>query len=325
MLGALALSLLACGARTPLDAGAAAGEAAGSQSPACDRAPWLLFDVDGDGADSTIYAMRADGTELHPVPLPHAPALYPSVSPDGMKLLYVTYYPTTVDGGDDSNLYVYDFANGTATLVVTAPELAYSALSPDGQTIAYAAGYTLYAIGSDGTNNRALLSGTDVTTGYGHPAFARDSQTIVYGALGTIGSIRADGSDGVTLLTGVVGSFEYPNMAFSPDYTEIVTGIFCSPTAPQALIVFPYAALPGEACASGTVLADVNESSSFNMGANDPSWGPNGLIAYGANADVYVIPAAGGTPSPLTRALTGDAGLLTASDPVWAPACAAIP
>jgi hypothetical protein len=128
------------------------------------------------------------------------------------------------------------------------------------------------------------------------------------------------------LLVGILQSFLYPNMAFSPDYSQIVTGTYCSEESPLDLLVFPWASLATTPCASGVVLlANVEESSSFNMGANDPSWGPTDLIAYGAGSDVYLIPAGGGSPRNLTTGLTGDAGIVTASDPVWAPPCTPVP
>ena len=72
------------------------------------------------------------------------------------------------------------------------------------------------------------------------------------------------------------------------------------------------------------MLTDVDFGASPNN-ANDPSWGSNGLIAYESYPDVYVIPAGGGTPTDLTASMTGDAGTVTAQDPVWAPACAQVP
>jgi Tol biopolymer transport system component len=269
--------------------------------------------------------MRADGTQLHAVPLPHSPAYYPSVSPDGTKLLYTTSFVPTSDGGNDTALYLFDFASQTALLVVSSFSMSYSALSPDLQTVAYSANYGLYAIGADGTNNRSLVVGSPGNGAYGHPTFASDSKTILYGTLGVVGSVESDGTNNQTLLTGVVGSFWYPNPAFSPDYSQIAVGIFCDQTSPFDLLVFQYASLAETACSSGTVLTTVSESSAENMGATDPSWGPTGLIAYGSYSDVWVIPATGGTPTNVTSKLTGDAGAFTASDPVWAPACAAVP
>jgi len=266
--------------------------------------------------------MRADGTGGHMLSLPNSPALYPSVSPDGSTLFYATFMPATEDGGVDSTLYRYDFTSRTATAVVTTTELTYSALSPDRRTVSYVSGYTLRAIDADGANDRALLLGPDNNgTGYGHPVFEADSRTIVYAAGGIIGAIRADGSNNVTLLEAIPGSFQYPNVAFSPEYTQIVVGLFCDRTSPYALRVYSFASLPGATCDSGRILTDINEGSSPN-GANDPSWSSNGLIAYASGADVFVIDPNGGAPRNMTADLTGDAGLVTASDPVWAPGCA---
>ncbi len=114
----------------------------------------------------------------------------------------------------------------------------------------------------------------------------------------------------------------YPNAGFSPDRRRLAVGVDCDPTSLPAIAVFDWASLPAP-CASGQVVAQVSESSAFN-GANDPSWGPTGLIAYGSDSDVYVVPATGGTPTDVTQGLT-DAGMLTAEEPVWAPGCVVVP
>jgi Tol biopolymer transport system component len=271
--------------------------------------------------------MRADGSSGHMVTLPHGPAFFPRVSPDGSKLLYATALPldAQVDGGVDSALYMYDFATGDATLVTTTEGLTYSALSPDGKTVAYVSSYSLLDIPVGGTQGRVLLAGpNDDGTGYGHPTFAADPSTIVYATGGVVGAIGIDGTNNETLLDAIPGSFQYPNPAFSPDYSQIAVGAICDMTAPDALLLFTYASLPGAPCESGTVLTDVTEGASPN-GANDPSWGVNGLIAYASGQDVYVISPSGGQPLNMTAVLTGDGGTVAASDPVWAPACASVP
>jgi WD40-like Beta Propeller Repeat len=307
-LAVLAL-LAACGARTGLIAqdGGSPPDAAVTFDAGCAQPrPWLLFDIlDYAGtAPGGIYAMRSDGTAGHPVSLPHSPAFFPSVSPDGSKLLYATsLYPDGgYDGGADSALYLYDFASQTSTL--------------DGKTVAYVSGYSLHDIAPDGTNDLALLVGpNNCGTGYGHPVFASDSSTIVYGTGGIIGAIGIDGSGNETLLTAIAGSFQYPNPAFSPDYQRIVMGAFCDQSTPNALRIYAYASLPGATCESGQLLADVSNGAASNM-ANDPSWSPGGLIAYGSGQDVFVIDASGGTPTNMTSGLTGDGGTLAAADPV---------
>ncbi len=325
---ALAL-FAACGARTGLLASQDGGspDAAVTFDAGCaEPQPWLLFDI-LDETGGGIYAMRADGTAGHAVTLPHAPAFFPSVSPDGSKLLYATsLYPDGgYDGGVDSALYLYDFASQTSTLVVTTQQLTYSALSPDGKTVAYVSGYSLHDIAPDGTNDLALLVGpNNCGTGYGHPVFFSDSRTIVYGTGGIIGAIGIDGSDNQTLLTAIPGSFQYPNPTFSPDYQRIVMGAFCDQFTPDALRIYAYATLAQTTCESGQLLVDVSNGAASNM-ANDPSWSPGGLIAYGSGQDVFVIEASGGTPKNMTAGLTGDGGTLAAADPVWAPACATTP
>jgi len=329
-LGLVALAA-ACGSRTGLDLGAGVGPSQPAQGfdAGCPQAPWLLFDVmEHEGPIYLrIYATHADGTGGHFVILPHDHAAFPSVSPDGTKLLYATALPPDAGGGPDvdSALYVYDFASHSDSLVVTTSQLTYSALSPDGRFVSYVSGYTLRAIGSDGSNDHALLSGpSDQGSGYGHPTFAADSRTVLYGTGGEVGAIEVDGSGDRNLLDAIPGSFQYPNPAFSPDYQRIVVGAFCSQTSPYALRIYAYSSLPGTTCDSGQLLVDVNDGASFNL-ANDPSWGPDGRIAYASGKDVWIIEATGGTPTSLTAALTADGGTVQAADPVWVPGCADVP
>lgn len=327
---------VACGSRTGLLAGSGPSGSSGSSGSSggvsfdagCPEPLWLLFNLRDDSGQSPmsgIYAMRADGTAGHLLPLPHSPSLNASVSPDGSTLLYATYMDPTEDGGVDSTLYSFDLASQVATPVVTTMGLTYSALSPDGKTVSYVSNFSLRAVDADGTQDRLLIAGpNDCGTGYGHPVFEPDSHTVVYATGGIIGAIGADGSDNRTLLDAIPGSFQYPNPAFSPDYQRIVVGLFCDQASPDALRIFPFASLPGATCDSGTILTSVTEGSSPNS-ANDPSWGVNGLIAYASGPDVFVIGPTGGMPRNMTADLTSDAGLVSASDPVWAPGCAQIP
>jgi Tol biopolymer transport system component len=327
---ALLAPLAACGARTGLFTPSPAPEPVVSfDAGGCREEPWLLFDFSDGSAQGTsgIYAMRADGSDGHLLDLPHGPGFFPSISRDGSTLLYATFLPldADVDGGDDSVLYMYDLGTHTATPVVTTSQLTYSALSPDGQTVAYVSGFSLHDIAPDGTNDRTLLMGpNDQGTGYGHPTFAADPHTVLYGTGGIIGAIGIDGSDNQTLLAVIPGSLQYPNPAMSPDDTQLVMGGVCDQGLPDTLRVYPFASLPGASCESGEILAQVTQGASPNS-ANDPSWGPNGFIAYASGQDVWVIPATGGTPTNMTTGLTGDGGVISASDPVWAPACAILP
>lgn len=334
------LALGACGARTGLLLGGASGSSSGGSSSGssgssgsssgagCTKPLWLLFNLREAAPPQQfgIYAMRADGTEGHFLNVPHGPAENASVSPDGTTLLYTTYMTSEVDGGANSTLYAYDLATGAATPVVTTTDLTYSALSPDGRTVSYVSGFTLRAIDADGTNDRALLVGDEnAGTAYGHPVFEPDSRTVVYGTNGAFGAIEVDGTNDRTLLQAIPDSLEYPNPAFSPDYTQVVVGLTCSRDSLYTLSVYDFATLPGASCGSGRVLTtDITEGASPNS-ANDPSWGTNGLIAYASYPDIYVIDPNGGTPKDVTASLTGDAGVGTASDPVWLDGCAQIP
>jgi Tol biopolymer transport system component len=334
----LLFALVACGDRTALEsdlAGSDAGLGDAEGPTLCRGAPWLVFEL-ARGSSTTLYAMRADGSEGHSLRLASHGG-FPSFSADGTKLLYVTATAEADDGGYLQTLVVQQLTSGTTQQLATrlvqgdveeeTVSLTYSAFSPDGQTVAYTAGYDVRAVNIDGTGDHLVIGGSvNDNIVYGHPSFTEDSDTVLYGTSGAFGSVRLDGSANQTLVTqDGVGGPTFPNPTPSPDGSSVASVIQCASDAGTmltALRVYPLASLPAP-CESGveaTTLDDV--FSAYNDSAN-PSWGPSGLIAYGSASDVWVVDPDGGAPRNMTRGLTGKTG--AAFDPVWAPACAPIP
>jgi hypothetical protein len=316
-----------CG-RTGLD------DFASVEGHAC-GAPWLLFGL-SSGASAGLYAMRADGSEGHLLDVAQG-AIAPSISADGTQLFYATLTEEADDAGYTQALVGYNLQTGATRTLVSgaygdvAPNytvLSYSALSPDGLTLAYTYGYDVRLVDVDGSNDRALLqTSSDDIPIYGHPVFTPDSKTVLYGTGGAFGSVRVDGSALTTLVTEGGDGPEFPNVTPSPDGASVAAAITCS--GPDAgadettLRVYSLASLPA-ACATGRVVTTLSPSSRSMSGGPNPAWGPSGLIAYGSDADVYLVdPRGDAPPRNMTAKLTG--GDRAAFDPIWAPGCAPIP
>lgn len=332
------LAVFACGSRTELRVDHVliahdAGEPNIDAAPCSTEQPWLIFELSG-GTSTSLYAMRADGTHGHVLPVaPNGGSA--SISIDGTQLFYVTF-TNPADAGYQQALLAQNLSNGTTRTLVSGPYenvapnynvLSYSALSPDGQTLAYTYGYDVRLINIDGSNDRPLLqtSNDDIPI-YGHPAFTSDSATVLFGVDSAFGSIRVDGSDIETLVTEDGSGPEFPNVSLSPDGLRVASAIGCADLdaglGNATLRVYAFSSLPAP-CASGRVVTILDESSPSMSGGPNPAWGPSGLIAYGSGNDVYVVDPDGGAPRNMTRDLTADAG--SAFDPIWAPTCAPIP
>jgi|HubBroStandDraft_2_1064218.scaffolds.fasta_scaffold49174_2 Tol biopolymer transport system component len=273
-------------------------------------APWVLFSLlqiteDGGGQLAQIYARRADGTDGHVLPLPVSQVAFPSVSPDGTELLFANY--------SLSALYLYRFGDGSYQELQTGGGVGYGAVSPDGRTVVFGDGKDLLKVSVEDGGEQTLVTESQPNAA-GHPVFTRDSQTVVFGATSVVQSVRVDGSDTQTLLSESNESF--PDPTLSPDYRELAAVVSCG--GPLELRVYPFESLPAS-CDSGRVVTEVPSSPFYYA----PSWGPDGLIAYAGNQDVFVVSSAGGTPRNLTADLTTPAS--PAGDPTWAPACTVLP
>ncbi len=306
----LTASLLSgCGARSGLDP---SGSGAGGHPADC-GAPWVLFTFvseSGTTATTQVYGRRADGSGGHVLALPQAEASYPSTTPDGTALLYA--------GPSLQNLFLYAFAGGTSQALATTGKVGYGAISPDGQTVVYGDGSDLWVAGVAGPPAQRLLvpAASTPTGAAGYPAFEPDSQTVVFAVGGLVQSIGIGGEGLATLLTDDA-AYTFPNPALSPDGEQLAAVVSCDGSTFE-LRVYPLASLPA-ACTDGAVVTSVSGAPPYY----DLAWGADGLIAYSGGDDVFLVEAAGGTPRNLTADLTST--LATASEPTWAPGCAAVP
>jgi Tol biopolymer transport system component len=306
---AFLLALSACGGRSELGATTSTSAGTGTQPPSC-GAPWVLFTLFSNGG-SQIYARRADGSESHPLALPEKDPIYPSVSPDGTMLLYA-HDATT-------GLTIYRFADASYHKLATQGEVGRGSVSPDGSLVVYGNGSSIRLVGVDGSpSDHELVSGAVAPGGSaGFPSFTGDSQSVIYAALGVVASIGVDGSGSATLLNADTQNIAFPNPTLSPDASSLAAIVACD-GASVALRTYPLSALP-EPCSAGAVVTTIDQTLSYYS----PSWGPTGLIAYSLGAGMFVVDAAGGTPTNLTADLGGPT--IGVDAPTWAPSCAALP
>lgn len=302
-----AAALLGCGARSELRDPTVASDAR-----TC-GAPWVVFSLHRSPADDAhpfqMYARRADGSDGHPLALDHA-AMYPVGAPDSSALLFAD------DGAQ--HLYLYRFADRSLRALGTQGPVGHAALSPDGRSVVYGNGTNVLLVPTAGGAQRFLVPSTAAPGGSaGYPLVAGDSQTVLYAAVGVLQSIRVDGT-GMRTLVNIGGSVTFPNPTLSPDRTRVAAVVTCADEAPQ-LRVYPLASLPAP-CTAGTVVATMRERLSYY----DPSWGPSGQIAWSSAGDIFLVDAAGGTPTDLTADLRGS-GFDAALWPTWLSGCLELP
>ena len=186
-----------------------------------------------------IYAMNLDGTGQTRVTVNQSGEdfVQPTLSPDGTKMLFSRYNPTT----ELSDLYIANGDGQNAHPLVAhdgdTDSLSEGSWSPDGEQIAFVwtKGDTggLYVVNADGSNIQQLTTG-DAGVG---TAWSPDGSKIAYSQQDSdnwnIYVINADGSDQQTLANGS-GHEVWP--MFSPDGSTIVYSVFGN-DSPPAIVV----------------------------------------------------------------------------------------
>ena len=258
-------------------------------------------------AGGQLGAVCPDGSDLRAALGPvvdTAATFYFDPSPDGSRVLVTSQRPT---GAFD----LFDVASGTATplTIPTTSEvygLRRATWSPNGRNVAYLLNDAEIAIGEVvGTtiaNNRTLVPTGELCKGI---LFSRSCPVFLsldWSPLGDsiaythkIVAISGTQLGVLDIITGTGRGIPSPN---DPNATAISTPLF-SPDGGR--VAFGYSSIYGEPAPIGIWVMQADGSGSLNLtdGASDrtPSWSPDGSeIAFVREGDIWVVPAAGGTP-----------------------------
>ena len=204
-----------------------------------------------------------------------------------------------------------DLLQGTFTQLTTdpGPEL-HPSLSPDGSFLVYTSrasgSWDIYLLRAGG--RRPINLTEDSAADDTQPAFSPDGQRIAFHSSREGGGLFVMGATGDSVRR--VTSFGW-NPSWSPDGESLV---FATEPITRTPIDRPTTS------ALWIARVDSGETALLTEGdAVQPSWSPNGSriaywgIAEGSRRDLFTIPAAGGTPVPVTKDAAID------WNPVWSP------
>ena len=253
----------------------------------------IAFVSDRDG-DDEIYAMNADGSGLARLTNNPAYDAFPSWSPDGRKIAFVS------DRGDgDDEIYAMNAdGSGVTRLTDNPAQDTFPSWSPDGRKIAFMSdrddeNFDIYAMNADGSGLARLTNNPAYDV---FPSWSPDGRRIAFTSYrddenGEIYIMNADGSD-LARLTNNPADDVLPS--WSPDGRRIA---FTSDRDDEN----------GEVYAMNADVAGVARLTNNPAGDGFSSWSPDGRrIAFvsdrddDGNFDIYVMNADGSGATRLT-------------------------
>lgn len=214
------------------------------------------FSLPGPFAESAIYSIGMDGSDLTRLTGPEWIAFDPTWSPDGASIAFAGSAP-----GGPSGIFVMS-ADGSDPHIVpgtNVTEVASPTWSPDGSRIAFAQpndiNWDINSVELDGSDRRLVTSTND--TSETAPAWSPDGSRIAFARDGGIYTIAPDGTNEVHVVGGADPQVVDANPSWSPD-GELI--LFDRTISPSEIFI-------EQVALDGTGLARLS------VGA-EPSWQP---------------------------------------------------
>ncbi|MDQ3946702.1 MAG: hypothetical protein M3357_16430, partial [Actinomycetota bacterium] len=281
----------------------------------------IAFTSDRSG-NFEIYSMNADGSGVTRLTNDPGEDREPAWSPDGTKIVFVSYGAGVV--GSSSDLFVMNAdGTGVTNLSRTSGFDDEPAWSPDGTRIAWRTNRTndaeIFVMNADGTNPVQVTKRRGVDD---EPSWSPDGKKIVYRSCNPscrIFVMNADGSGRANLTSSGYGD----DPAWSPDGTRIAYRGNGMGNEPDIQVIN---------ATDGTNKIDLSNDPDSNV---DPAWSPDGSkIAYvrqpngiperTGNGEIWLMNADGTGQVNLTNnpEFDGDADFqaLTGAAPTTTPA-----
>ncbi len=241
----------------------------GSPAESCDAlltSGVIAFDSDRADFNRDIYVVHPDGSGLMRLTDDPADDREPSLAPDGTTLAF-----TSLRDGTEQ-IFLLDIATKAVTqLTHRAGGASQPSFSPDGQLVAFHSGASLFMIGSDGTGEREMVTGSNEGSTYSWPQFSADGNELIYDRYNEILAVTLDGRDLRTIIQNWTTAIQTP--AVSRNGAEIAYQVMCE-SARYSVWTAPIAQL-NEPCSGGRRVTPISDRA-----ARQPTWGPSQLIAY---------------------------------------------
>lgn len=257
----------------------------------------LVF-LRGNGPQTEVYIIRADGTDLHRLTDDTMEQDTPRWSPRGGRIAYVQARDANGDGrvdpGEGQEIWVVEETGRAARRVATGSDPAWS---PDGGRLAYIAESdqeppSLHVVDVDSQQDRRLLSLRDIPDdlgpGYGIPfrLTLLRLHTPSWSADGRLLSVSADGHTGVVITVASDGTrLRFLALTYEGEVGRAVFAPRGSLLAIERRPASGYGQIMLVDTASGQTTTTFG-SQELGYSASEPAWSPDGqLIAMVAVSD----------------------------------------
>jgi WD40-like Beta Propeller Repeat len=284
-------------------------------------ARFIVFDSNRTDMQWDIFKMRADGTDVTTLVGGTADEREPAVSPDGMRLAYVSNQDGTYQ------VMVRDLAAGTDTKITSLPKGARQpSWSSDSQRIVFVTdegAYTGTEAGSvyvvqaeQGAQPELVLAGgfDGYMQAWHYPSFGPGDASIITSTGTSLVEAFFDGRPNRDIVP-ITGRIPNPDEAtLSPDGRLVAFVDNCGAPSVWQLYMVRFDGTTGDTCQNGAQLTNLD------FWPHQPAWGPPGYIAFdGGNTvtDVYLLALGDGTSAPAVCNLTNAHSLNR--NPSWVP------